>query len=168
MKLHNRGPLLVTQGLQLHWKICNTSCTHWHTFNGQKIVTRTRWHKNLTFLSYDKLFLKNRYKTIINRNQVVNTNSSMSTNYCFYFLNFRSTNNICEQYALSVTYKFSSSASAGEIPISRISTRAFKSSFFRWRSTITELRNSIWASASSFSSNNLWCMGSVKKFFTSV
>jgi len=121
----------------------------------------------ITFLSHDELFLKNRYKIIINRNQVVNTNSSMLTNNYFYFLNFKSTNNICEQYELSVAYKFNSSASAGEIPISRISTRAFKSSFFRWRSTITELRNSIWAWASSFSSNNLWCMGSVKKF-TSV
>lgn len=168
MKLHNRGQLLVTQGLQLHLKICNTSCTNWHTFNGQKIITRTRWHNNLTFLVHDELFLTNRYKIIINRNQVVNTNCSMSTNYYFYFLNFKSTNNICEQYELSVAYKFSSSASAGEIPVSRISTRAFKSSFFRCRSTITELRNSIWAWANSFSSNNLWCIGSVKKFFTSV
>jgi hypothetical protein len=92
----------------------------------------------------------------------------MLTNYYFYFLNFESTKNICEQYESSVAYKFSSSASAGEIPISRISTRAFKSSFFRWRSTITELRNSIWAWASSFSSNNLWCMGSVNKFYFCV
>jgi len=28
MKVHNRGQLLATQGLQLHLKICNTSCTH--------------------------------------------------------------------------------------------------------------------------------------------
>jgi len=51
----------------------------------------------ITFLSHDELFLKNRYKIIINRHQVVNTNSSMLTNYYFYLINFKSTNNICEQ-----------------------------------------------------------------------
>jgi len=65
----------------------------------------------------------------------------------------------------NVSYKFSSSASAGEIPSSKISIRSFKSSFFRWRSTITELRKSIWFWASSFSSTSLQYVGSERKCY---